>query len=144
MKLLHTGGALIVVGSLLCSPGLCSPGLAATVKPKKSEAARAATCKADCLPNNMHPNGTGMHGLYRSYSIWDPHLVSPEGRKEYAQCVRACEGPLPDIYIQRFVFGVGLTWFGKTQQSCFDCHTTRGPSHLLPVTGVTVPRDSLH
>jgi hypothetical protein len=136
-KLLLTAGALTVAGPLLWTPALAD-----TVKPKS--AAKAATCKADCLPNNMHPNGIGLHGLYRSYSTWDPHLISPKGKKEYAQCVGACERPLPSIYIQKFVFGMGLTWFGKTQQSCYECHTTSGPNHLLPITGVSVPRDSIH
>jgi hypothetical protein len=132
-KLIHIGGTLIAVSSLLCAPALT-----ATVKPKRSNAARAAICKADCLPNNMHPNGIGMHGRYRSYSTWDPHLVSPEGKTEYAACVRSCLAPLPSIYIQRFVFGMGMKWFGMTPQTCLGCHSSGSPTHLLPSTGVSV------
>jgi len=135
-KLLHTGGALIVVGSLLCTPALTK-----TVKSNRSASARTAVCKADCLPDNLHGNGVGMHGLYRSYSKWDPHLVSPEGKKEYAQCVRACLAPLPSIYIQKIIFAMGMKWFGMTQKSCFGCHTSQtSPNHLLPSTGVGVLR----
>jgi hypothetical protein len=131
--LLHTGGSLIVVGSLLCTSALTE-----AAKPNRSASARTALCKADCLPDNDHKNGIGMHGLYRSYSRWDPHLVSPEGKKEYAECVRACAAPLPSVYVQRLIFAMGMKWFGMTQQTCFDCHSQAGPHHLLPSTGVSV------
>lgn len=136
-KFLHAGGALIAVGSLLCTPALTE-----TVKRDKSVAARTALCKADCLPGKFHANGIGMHGLYRSYSKWDPHLVSPEGKKEYAACVSTCVGPLPSVYIQKIIFGMGMTWFGKTQDNCFDCHTRRtDPNRVLPSTGVKILRN---
>jgi len=126
-KLMYISGVLIAVGSLLSTAALSK-----TANAKKGDSARIATCKADCLPGHVDKKGVGMHGLYRSYSKWDPHLTSPKGKKEYAVCVRTCLAPLPSIYIQRLVFGMGLTWFGQTQQSCFECHTSRAPDRLLP------------
>jgi hypothetical protein len=94
----------------------------------KSAAARTALCKADCRPNNYKDCGTwgcvGMHGLYRDYNKYDPQLKSIAGQKAYKQCVEKCVGPLPSIYIQRAVFGAGITsWFGKSKESCLDCHS---------------------
>ena len=94
-------------------------------------------CKADCRPDNLHQDGVlGMHGFYRSYSKWDPHLASPEGKKEYAACVSACMAPLPSIYIQRMIFAMDMKWFGMTQETCFECHSRAGATHLLPSAGV--------
>jgi hypothetical protein len=146
-KLLLTAIALIVAGTLAYTPALTQETKAAKsasskatnskhakstharskhaddrLVSKKSLAARTAVCKADCLPDNLHENGIGVHGLYRSYSKWDPHLVSPEGRKEYADCVKKCVDPLPAVFVQRPIFAMGLKWFGKTKESCLDCH----------------------
>jgi hypothetical protein len=120
-----------VIGTLLSSSALTKP------LESKSAAARTAICKADCLPDNLQKDGVhGMHGFYRSYSKWDPHLVSPEGKKEYAACVSACVAPLPSIYIQRVIFGMNMTWFGMTQETCYGCHSRAEATHLLPSTGV--------
>jgi hypothetical protein len=93
----------------------------------KSTAERTALCKADCRPNNYKDCGTwgcvGMHGLYRDYDKYDPQLKSIKGQQDYKQCVDKCLGPLPAIYVQRAVFGAGITsWFGKSKESCLSCH----------------------
>ena len=131
-KLLLTAVASIVAGALAFTPALTQETKAsksaksrsADSRPvsTKSAASRNALCKADCRPNNLRPSGVGMHGLYRSYNTVDPHLTSVEGRMQYAECVKKCVDPLPDIYVQRSVFGMGLDWFGKTKRSCLDCH----------------------
>jgi hypothetical protein len=93
---------------------------------KKSPASRLASCNADCRPNNYKDCGTwgckGMHGLYRSYNHDDPQLKSIKGKQDFQQCVSTCMAPLPKVYIQRAVFGMGLTWFGKKKEGCLDCH----------------------
>jgi hypothetical protein len=129
---------LLVIGGLLSTSALTKTLESKRVAASKSAAARTAICKADCLPGNLHTTGLdiGMHGFYRSYSTWDPHLVSPEGKKEYAACVAACAGPLPTIYIQRPLFAMNIKWFGMTQETCFACHSRTGENHLLPSTGV--------
>jgi hypothetical protein len=93
----------------------------------KSTAERTALCRADCKPNNYKECGTwgctGMHGLYRDYDKYDPQLKSIKGQQDYKQCVDKCLGPLPAIYVQRAVFGAGITsWFGKSKESCLSCH----------------------
>jgi hypothetical protein len=127
-KLLLAGIALVLAGPLAFTPALTQEVKRAkepatyTVS-KKSAAARTALCKADCRPGNYQASGVGIHGLYRSYNQTDPHLTSIEGRKQFAECVKKCTDPLPPVYVQRAVFGLGLNWFGKTKQSCLDCHS---------------------
>jgi hypothetical protein len=117
-KLLLIGVVSIVAGSLACTPALTQ------VMSKKSVASRTKLCKADCLPNNYHESGVGMHGLYRAYSTFDPNLQSPEGKKQYAECVKKCLDPIQRITIQRAVWAMGLTWFGKTRKDCLECHVS--------------------
>jgi hypothetical protein len=92
----------------------------------KSPVSRLASCNADCRPNNYKDCGTwgckGMHGLYRSYNQDDPQLKSIRGKQDFAQCVSTCMAPLPKVYIQRAVFGMGMTWFGKSKEGCLECH----------------------
>jgi hypothetical protein len=89
----------------------------------KSAASRNALCRADCSPKKYDSKtGVGIHGIYRSYHEFDPNLVSVEGKKQYAECVRLCAAPLPNIYVQRAVFGAGMSWFGKSKEGCLDCH----------------------
>jgi hypothetical protein len=89
----------------------------------KSVAARTALCRADCSPKHYDPKtGIGIHGIYRAYRQFDPQLVSVEGRRQYADCVSRCLAPLPEVYVQRPLFAMGLSWFGKSKQSCLDCH----------------------
>ncbi len=89
----------------------------------KSEASRTALCKADCSPAKYdEKTGVGIHGIYRSYQKDDPHLVSAAGKQQYAECVSKCLAPLPAVYLQRAVFALGINWFGKSKQSCLDCH----------------------
>jgi hypothetical protein len=127
-RLLLAGVALIVAGSLAYTPALTkeakktkSAASYGTVS-KKSVAARTALCRADCRPDNLQPSGVGMHGFYRAYNKFDPHLTSIEGRKQYAECVKKCVDPLPDVYVQRPIFAMGLNWFGRSKESCLDCH----------------------
>jgi hypothetical protein len=137
-KLLLTGVALIAASSLAYTMAVAAPakqtrshvsrsaGAGKVDKPllsRKSSASRMALCRADCRPDNYHAaTGIGMHGMYRDYSKFDPHLTSIEGRKQYAQCVKSCYDPLPAVFVQRAVFGLGMKWFGKTKESCLDCH----------------------
>jgi hypothetical protein len=90
----------------------------------KSLAARTALCRADCRPGNYNrKTGIGIHGVYRSYATFDPTLMSVEGKRQFADCVRVCLAPLPAVYIQRAVFATGVnSWFGKSKESCLDCH----------------------
>jgi len=86
-------------------------------------AKRIAYCKADCTPNNYKAStGVGVHGIYRSYAEYDPQLKSAEGQASFKECVKKCSDPLPDVYVQRAVFGLGLSWFGKTKRDCLECH----------------------
>jgi hypothetical protein len=135
-KLLLAGGALFLAMSVAVTLALAEPAKrkksaasgsdASYTVSKKSVAARTALCRADCRPNNYKDcpswGCAGMHGLYRAYSKTDPHLTSPEGRKQYAECVQKCVAPLPSVYIQRPFFAMGLYWFGKTKESCLSCH----------------------
>lgn len=83
---------------------------------------RTAKCQADCRPGTWDKAGVGMHGHYRSYGAADPKLVSPEGRKSYAECVRICLAPLPSSYFQRGIIESGASWFGSTKKDCLTCH----------------------
>jgi len=109
---------------------------AQSAAPKKSTsvAARTATCRADCRSGNTH-------GLYRAYNTADPNLISPEGRRMYAECVRLCLAPLPTFYLQRPIIEGGLWWFGMTKSDCLTCHAageTKGRA-----TGVIMQPDAL-
>lgn len=140
-KLWLTGLALIVAGALAYTPALTQEAKeakpAATKKvaskgaPSRSVAARTALCKADCRPNNLKASGIGIHGHYRSYNSFDPHLTSLEGRKQFAECVKNCVAPLPRIYIQRPLLEGGGSWFGKDAASCLSCHA-KGPNLRVP------------
>jgi hypothetical protein len=108
------------------SPGATSTK-ASTAAAKKSRstatkrppslATRTATCRTDCRTGSPH-------GLYRAYNTADPNLVSPEGRKMYAECVRLCLAPLPSFYLQKPIIEGGLWWFGMTKSDCLTCHAT--------------------
>jgi hypothetical protein len=74
-KQLLTGLASIAIWSLTNSVALA-----------QNAASRSAACKTDCRAGNTH-------GLYRPYNSADPNLVSPEGRKLYAECVSLCVAP---------------------------------------------------
>jgi len=135
-RLLLIGAALSVALSLAYAPALAekvkgaksAASRSADARPvsKKSVAARTALCRADCRPNNYKECPTwgciGMHGLYRSYNSFDPNLTSPEGRRAFAECVKKCVDPLPEVYIQRPIFAMGFNWFGKSKEGCLDCH----------------------
>jgi hypothetical protein len=122
-KLLLAAGALIAALSLLSVP----VADAASKKPSRSVAARTALCRADCSPAKFdQATGVGIHGIYRSYHKNDPHLTSIDGRRQYAECVKHCTDPLPAVYVQRPIFAMGMTWFGKTADSCLSCHA---PQH---------------
>ena len=138
---------LIVAGSMAYSPALtqekakqttsaASKRMASTKPHKlkldkdgrplspKSAASRTALCKADCRPNNYNAaTGIGIHGIYRRFADYDPNLTSIQGKKSYAECVKKCTDPLPDIYVQRAVFAAGIkSWFGMTKEDCLNCH----------------------
>src|SRR5258708_20085193 len=99
-KLLLTGIALIAIGPLACSG---------------ARAQNAAACKSDCSTGSTH-------GLYRPYNQADPNLISPEGRKLYAECVRLCLAPLPSSYFQKSIIESGGSWFGKFKSDCLRYH----------------------
>lgn len=127
-KLRLMGVALIVVGSAIYTPALTET----TKKKKKSNEAswslpaRTALCKADCAP-------TGAHGMNRAYGPYKfPEVEATEfrskaGQKMYADCIKACLGPLPVFYLQRAFLEVQGHVFGKTATSCLDCHS-KGPN----------------
>lgn len=145
-KLLLQGVMLLVAGSLVYTPAHTQDSIAtkkeiaATEAPKvrrrskprssdgrpvstRSTAFRTNLCRADCSPKKYdQKSGVGIHGIYRSYHTTDPNLVSVEGKQQYAECVSKCLAPLPTVYVQRAVFGMGINWFGKSKQSCLDCH----------------------
>jgi hypothetical protein len=131
-KLLLAAVALIVAGAVTYTPALTeelkrkksAAPRSTDTRPvsKKSAAARTALCRADCRPNNYSPSGIGIHGIYRSYAEFDPHLTSIEGRRQFAECVKKCVDPLPDLYVQRPLFAMGINWFGNTKESCLNCH----------------------
>jgi hypothetical protein len=84
---------------------------------------RTALCKADCSPKKYdQKTGVGIHGIYRGYQQYDPQLTSIQGKKEYAECVSICLAPLPSVYVQRPLLAMGGSWFGKSKESCLDCH----------------------
>jgi hypothetical protein len=112
---------LLLTGIAIAVAAVCTPASAK----EKGAAAKAALCRADCRPGNYQASGIGMHGLYRAYDKFDPQLVSIEGRKQYAECVAHCTAPLPSVYIQRPIFAMGLSWFGKSASSCLDCHAKK-------------------
>lgn len=109
---------VLIVALIIASPIVCTPILAEVAT--RTAASRTAACKADCRPGHTH-------GLYRPYNVADPNLVSPEGRKMYAECVRICLAPLPTSYFQKPIIKAGLPWFGKYASDCFDCHAKKDP-----------------
>ena len=170
-KLLVAAAAFIVAGSLACTPALTQDATkteeAKTAKPaeaqqeetkakesaaptsaeakravtrrpeatsKRSVGARTAACKADCSAGHLH-------GAYRAYGTSDPNLVSPEGRKLYAECVRLCLDPLPEFYFQKSIVESGGSWFGKTKSDCLECHAVGKPKRFWP--GINTLPDNL-
>ena len=51
--------------------------------------------RQDCKPNNLHKDGLGMHGQYRSYTQNDPELKSIDGRAQFEACVKRGLEPTP-------------------------------------------------
>ena len=88
---------------------------AETAKRIPSLATRTATCKNYCKTGQVH-------GVYRSYKTADPTLMSPEGRKSYAECVKLCLAPLPTYNIWSPILNSGGTVYGKTKADCMGCH----------------------
>ena len=89
-----------------------------------SLAQRTALNRQDCLPNNLHKDGLGMHGHYRTYGQWDPELKSIEGRKQYEACVKRGLDPTPWFAVgQRALIAVNGKFFGKTKDDCLKCHS---------------------
>lgn len=99
-----------------------------------SVGARTAACRKDCSSGNLH-------GTYRAYGAHDPKLVSPEGRKLYAECVRLCLDPLPATYVQRSIIESGGSWFGQTKADCLGCHAQGAPKRNWP--GINTLPDAL-
>jgi len=87
-------------------------------------AERTAANKQDCLPNNLHKDGVGMHGHYRTYGQWDPQLKSIEGKKQFEACVKRGLEPTPWFAFGQRA-GIALTgkFFGKSKQDCLKCHS---------------------
>jgi hypothetical protein len=100
-------------------------------KKSRSVASRTAACKADCSVGNTH-------GIYRPYNSADPNLVSPEGRKMYAECVRLCLAPLPAFYVQKPIIEAGHAWFGMYKSDCLNCHAEGKPKRFWPGV-ITLP-----
>ena len=89
-----------------------------------SLAERTALNKQDCLPNNLHKDGLGIHGHYRTYGQWDPELKSIEGRKQYEACVKRGLEPTPWFaFGQRALIATSGKFFGKTKEDCLMCHS---------------------
>jgi hypothetical protein len=103
-------------------------------KPSMSPGSRTAACKLDCRSGSLH-------GIYRAYNTADPNLVSPEGRKMFAECVQLCLAPLPGIYVQRSIIESGGSWFGKTKADCLGCHAKGAPKRGW--AGINVQPDNL-
>jgi len=82
-----------------------------SAQPSFAEVSKTAKCQADCRSGNTH-------GRYRAYSTADPNLISPEGKKMYAECVRLCLAPLPTVYFQKSALEVHNWWFGSTKSDC--------------------------
>jgi hypothetical protein len=119
-KLLLTGTALIAIGPLVCSGALAQQAVS-----------RTAACRADCSTGKTH-------GLYRPYNQADPNLISVEGRKLYAECVRLCLAPLPASYFQKSIIESGGSWFGKVKSDCLGCHAP-GESAGRSAGEITLP-----
>lgn len=103
-------------------------------KKSTSVGARTAACKLDCSAGHTH-------GMYRAYGTSDPKLVSPEGRKLYAECVRLCLDPLPDFYVQKPIIEAGGSWFGERKADCLTCHAAGKPKRYWP--GINTLPDNL-
>jgi hypothetical protein len=89
-----------------------------------SLAERTALNRQDCLPNNLHKDGLGIHGHYRTYGQWDPELKSIEGRKQYEACVKRGLDPTPWFaFGQRLLIATSGKFFGKTKEDCLKCHS---------------------
>jgi hypothetical protein len=89
-----------------------------------SLAERTALNRQDCKPNNLHKDGLGMHGQYRTYGQWDPELKSIEGRKQYEACVKRGLDPTPWFaFGQRALIATNGKFFGKTKDDCLKCHS---------------------
>ncbi|HET9718280.1 MAG TPA: hypothetical protein VFP60_19070 [Pseudolabrys sp.] len=100
--------------------------IAAPAKKKPfSLQARTAACKTDCSAGHLH-------GTYRPYGSSDPNLISAEGRKLYAECVRLCLDPLPTIYVQKPIIESGGSWFGMRKADCLGCHAAGEPKRNWP------------
>ena len=89
-----------------------------------SLAERTALNRQDCKPNNLHKDGLGMHGQYRTYGQWDPELKSIEGKKQYEACVKRGLDPTPWFaFGQRLLIATNGKFFGKTKDDCLMCHS---------------------
>ena len=89
-----------------------------------SLAQRTALNRRDCKPNNLHKDGLGMHGHYRTYGQWDPELKSIEGRQQYEACVKRGLDPTPWFAVgQRLLIATNGKFFGKTKDDCLKCHS---------------------
>jgi hypothetical protein len=89
-----------------------------------SLAERTAMNRQDCKPNNLHKDGLGIHGHYRTYGQWDPELKSIEGKKQFAACVNRGLDPTPWFaFGQRGMIAVSGKFFGKGKEDCLMCHS---------------------
>jgi len=89
-----------------------------------SLAERTALNRQDCKPNNLHKDGLGMHGHYRTYGQWDPELKSIEGRKQFEACVKRGLEPTPWFaFGQRAGIAMTGKFFGKSKEDCLRCHS---------------------
>ena len=89
-----------------------------------SLAQRTVLARQDCLPNNLHKDGLGIHGRYRTYGQWDPQLKSIEGRRQYEACVKRGLEPTPWFaFGQRMMIGLQGDFFGQTNARCLMCHS---------------------
>ena len=122
--------ASVALLSVACTLAYAQPAK----KPNMSVGARTAACKVDCKTGNLH-------GFYRAYNDADPHLVSPEGKKLFAECVKLCLAPLPGTYVQRSIIESGGSWFGKTKADCLGCHATGKPQRNW--AGINTQPDAL-
>jgi hypothetical protein len=89
-----------------------------------SLAERTAMNRQDCKPNNLHKDGLGMHGQYRSYTQWDPELKSIEGKAQFEACVKRGLEPTPWFaFGQRMAIASGGKFFGRGKEDCLKCHS---------------------
>jgi hypothetical protein len=109
----------------------CASSSADAAKKSQRPASRTAICKTDCRSGSTH-------GLYRAYNEVDPNLVSPEGRKLYAECVRLCLAPLPSWYFQKPLIEAGLPWGKMFKKDCLNCHA-RGETKNRWPGAITLP-----